>query len=79
MKIGAAKAYIGRDGKGRWGQRRWYATTDDSKMNTYLHQCDGYRLDGRKCVEERRIEAFNLSDADAQIRCGWLCQHPHWR
>lgn len=61
------------------------------ELHTFLYECDGYLTDGRKCIEDRRIEAFTSLDADIAISKnrpgqdtewrftaqGWLCHREH--
>jgi hypothetical protein len=57
---------------------------------TFKYECDGYLRDGRKCIEERRIEASTPEEADGIIsrgdyldiawnldHRGWLCMREH--
>lgn len=63
-----------------------------SEIRTFEYACDGWLVDGRKCVETRRVEAETPQAADTAIRTkrplsvqdpwtcdyrGWLCTREH--
>lgn len=57
-----------------------------TEIRTFEYRCDGWLVDGRRCITERRIEAPTLEAADDTMRTKqvfsvidpWIWDHRGW-